>query len=74
MLVSLIGTVFLASLCFSLVVEAVQTLLHIDHHDEMHEPLYVAGAGVASLAVNALCYILLGGEFRGAKLDALGRG
>ncbi|XP_034250485.1 zinc transporter 1 isoform X2 [Thrips palmi] len=60
-LVSLIGSVFLASLCFSLVVEAVQTLLHIDHHDEMHEPLYVAGAGVASLAVNALCYILLGG-------------
>lgn len=60
-LVSLIGTVFLASLCFSLVVEAVQTLLHIDHHDEMHEPLYVAGAGVASLAVNVLCYIVLGG-------------
>lgn len=60
-LVSLIGTVFLASLCFSLLVEAVQTLLHIDHHDEMHEPLYVAGAGVASLAVNALCYVLLGG-------------
>lgn len=60
-LVSLIGTVFLASLCFSLLVEAVQTLLHIDHHDEMHEPLYVAGAGVASLAINALCYVMLGG-------------
>ncbi|KAK3908376.1 Zinc/cadmium resistance protein [Frankliniella fusca] len=60
-LVSLIGTVFLASLCFSLLVEAVQTLLHIDHHDEMHQPLYVAGAGVASLALNVLCYVMLGG-------------
>ena len=44
-LVMLIGTVFLASLCFSLVVEAVQTLCHIGHMDEMHHPIPVMVVG-----------------------------
>ena len=61
MLVSLIGSVFLASLSFSLVIEAAQTLTHIDHMDAMHSPLTVLGAGAAGLIVNGLCYLLIGG-------------
>ncbi|XP_068083125.1 uncharacterized protein ZnT77C [Anabrus simplex] len=60
-LVMLIGCVFLNSLCFSLVVEALQTLIHIDHHDEMHHPIPVLVVGVIGLLINGLCYVLIGG-------------
>ncbi|KAF4523603.1 hypothetical protein B566_EDAN014577 [Ephemera danica] len=60
-LVMLIGAVFLASLCFSLVVEAVQTLFHIGHIDEMHNPIIVMAVGALGLLLNGLCYILIGG-------------
>ncbi|XP_026468217.1 zinc transporter 1-like [Ctenocephalides felis] len=53
--------VFLASLCFSLLVEAVQTLIHIDHQDPMHHPIPVLCVGGAGLVVNGLCYLLIGG-------------
>ncbi|XP_069680429.1 calcium/manganese antiporter SLC30A10 isoform X2 [Periplaneta americana] len=60
-LVMLIGCVFLASLCFSLVVEALQTLVHIEHHDEMHHPIPVMCVGACGLLLNGLCYLLIGG-------------
>ncbi|PSN55375.1 hypothetical protein C0J52_01823 [Blattella germanica] len=60
-LVMLIGCVFLASLCFSVVVEALQTLVHIDHHDEMHHPIPVMYVGATGLLINGLCFLLIGG-------------
>lgn len=60
-LVMLIGCVFLASLCFSLLVEALQTLIHISHLDEMHHPIPVLYIGFIGLALNLICYLLIGG-------------
>lgn len=53
---------FLASLSFSLVVEALQTLVHIDHQDPMHQPISVFVVGFVGLIVHGFCYLLLGGE------------
>jgi Co/Zn/Cd efflux system component len=55
--------VFLASLCFSLVVEALQTLAHIEHKDEMHHPIPVMFVGACGLLLNGLCYLLIGGKY-----------
>ncbi|XP_025411086.1 zinc transporter ZitB isoform X2 [Sipha flava] len=41
------GCVFLASLSFSLVVEAIQTLIHINHQDPMHQPIGLATQNAA---------------------------
>ncbi|XP_061934062.1 proton-coupled zinc antiporter SLC30A1 isoform X3 [Apis cerana] len=57
----LVCCVFLASFCFSLLVEAMQTLIHIDHLDEMHHPLPVLTIGASGILLNAFCYILIGG-------------
>lgn len=62
-LVMLSGFVFLASLCFSLVVEALQTLVHIDHQHEMHHPIPVMCVGASGLLLNGLCYLLIGGKY-----------
>lgn len=56
------GCVFLASLSFSLVVEAIQTLIHIDHQDPMHQPPVVFGVGLLGIVIHGLCYLLLGGK------------
>jgi len=55
------GCVFLASLSFSLVVEAIQTLIHIDHQDPMHQPISVFIIGLVGILVHGLCCLLLGG-------------
>lgn len=60
-IVMLICCVFLASLCFSIFVEALQTLVHIDHHDEMHHPISVLCIGATGLLLNGVCYLLIGG-------------
>ncbi|XP_039295298.1 zinc homeostasis factor 1 [Nilaparvata lugens] len=60
-LVMLINCVFLASLCFSVLVEAVQTLIHISHHDEMHHPIPVFCVGLVGVLINLLCYVMIGG-------------
>lgn len=62
-IVMLICCVFLASLSFSLLVEALQTLVHIDHLDEMHQPISVFCVGVAGLVLNGICYLLIGGIY-----------
>ncbi|XP_014609758.1 PREDICTED: zinc/cadmium resistance protein [Polistes canadensis] len=60
-LTMLICCILLASFCFSLVVEALQTLVHIDHLDEMHHPVAVFCIGVAGIFLNIFCYIIIGG-------------
>ncbi|KAI4497782.1 hypothetical protein M0802_007108 [Mischocyttarus mexicanus] len=60
-LTMLICCILLASFCFSLVVEALQTLVHIDHLDEMHHPVAVFCIGVVGIFLNIFCYIIIGG-------------
>ncbi|KAG8038471.1 hypothetical protein G9C98_006167 [Cotesia typhae] len=60
-LTMLMCCVLLASFCFSLLVEALQTLIHIDHLDEMHHPVPVMCIGVSGILLNAFCYIIIGG-------------
>lgn len=58
----LIVCIFLASLCFSIFVEALQTLVHLDHAgDTMHYPMYVMLCGILGLVLNAMCYAVIGG-------------
>ncbi|XP_057340702.1 uncharacterized protein LOC130677843 [Microplitis mediator] len=57
----LVCCVLLASFCFSLIVEALQTLIHIDHLDEMHHPVPVMCIGVSGILLNAFCYVIIGG-------------
>ncbi|KAF5289100.1 hypothetical protein FQA39_LY15202 [Lamprigera yunnana] len=57
----LICCVLLASFSFSIVIEALQTLVHIDHHDEMHHAIPVFFVGIAGLILNSVCYFLIGG-------------
>ncbi|XP_002069019.2 zinc transporter 1 [Drosophila willistoni] len=60
-LTMLIVFIILASLSFSLVVEALQTLVHIDHQDTMHLPIEVMMLGFVGLILNGLTYLLIGG-------------
>ncbi|KAH8410815.1 hypothetical protein KR222_011214, partial [Zaprionus bogoriensis] len=60
-LTMLIVFIILASLSFSLVVEALQTLVHIDHQDTMHLPIPVMMLGCVGLVLNGLTYLLIGG-------------
>uniref|UniRef100_A0A1I8M442 Zinc transporter 1 n=1 Tax=Musca domestica TaxID=7370 RepID=A0A1I8M442_MUSDO len=60
-LTMLIICITLASLSFSLLVEALQTLVHIDHQDSMHLPVHVMILGVVGLLLNGFTYILIGG-------------
>ncbi|XP_011310836.1 zinc transporter 1 isoform X2 [Fopius arisanus] len=53
--------VFLASFCFTLLLEAVLTLGHIGHLDQMHLPLIVMGIGIAGIILNIFCYLIIGG-------------
>lgn len=61
-LVMLIGCVVFCSLCFSSVIEAIQILLHISHHDEAHSPIVVFAIGAFGLVLNGLAYVLIGGK------------
>lgn len=60
-LTMLIVCIFLASLSFSLLVEALQTLVHINHHDTIHHPLSILILAGTGLLLNGLCYLLIGG-------------
>uniref|UniRef100_A0A1B0DDC1 Cation efflux protein transmembrane domain-containing protein n=1 Tax=Phlebotomus papatasi TaxID=29031 RepID=A0A1B0DDC1_PHLPP len=61
LLTMMIVCIFLASLCFSLLVEALQTLIHIDYADTMHHPIPVLIVGATGLILNGICYLLIGG-------------
>lgn len=64
MLSTVVNLLFLCALDFSLVVEAVQTLIHSDHMDSMHRPdiiCIVAGLGIV---LNFVCILLIGGNLK----------
>lgn len=63
-LTMLVMCIFMASLCFSLLVEAIRKLLHISHQDAMHFPLIVMSIGCGGLLLNGLTYLLIGGYTR----------
>lgn len=60
---------FLTSLCFSIVVEVIQTLFHVNHKDHVEHPSvyhsYTYGTCIAlavlGLVLNGICYLLIGG-------------
>ena len=56
-----VNLLFLGALCFSLVVEAVQTIVQYDSKDATHEPLTVIYLTSAGFVVNFICIILIGG-------------
>ncbi|XP_058459052.1 calcium/manganese antiporter SLC30A10 isoform X2 [Malaya genurostris] len=60
-LTMLVVCIFLASFCFSAVVEALQTLSHIHHQDAMHYPIPVLILGSLGIILNGFCYLLIGG-------------
>lgn len=60
-LTMLIAGIFLGAFCFSLVVEAVQTLIHIDHQDAMHLPIAVFTLSIFGLFLNVFCFVTIGG-------------
>lgn len=60
-LTMLVVCITLASLSFSLLVEALQTLVHIDHQDSMHLPVHVMILGFVGILLNVFTYILIGG-------------
>lgn len=60
-LTMLIVCITLASLSFSLMVEALQTLVHIDHQDSMHLPVHVMILGFVGLLLNGFTYYVIGG-------------
>lgn len=60
-LTTLVTCIFLASFCFSAVVEALQTLSHIHHQDAMHFPIWVLILGALGIVLHGLCYLLIGG-------------
>lgn len=60
-LTMLIVCIFLASLCFSTLIAALQNLVHMDQQDTMHHPIPVLAIAVTGLLLNGLCYLLIGG-------------
>lgn len=68
-LTMIIVCVFLTSLCFSIVVEVIQTLFHVGHHDhidhkeEYHTYTYEICIilGALGLVLNGISYLLIGG-------------
>lgn len=68
-LTMVIVCVFLTSLCFSAVVEVIQTLFHIEHNDhvahekEFHSYTYefIIILGALGLVLNGISYLLIGG-------------
>ncbi|XP_058125801.1 proton-coupled zinc antiporter SLC30A1 [Anopheles ziemanni] len=60
-LTMLVVCIFMASFCFSAVIEALQTLSHIHHQDAMHFPVQILILGAMGLILNGMCYLLIGG-------------
>ena len=58
---SLSSLVFLFSLCFATMVEALQTLFHTDHLDTMHHPEWVLILAGADIAVWLVALTAFGG-------------
>ncbi|XP_054719960.1 proton-coupled zinc antiporter SLC30A1-like [Uloborus diversus] len=58
----LVNMLFLVALCFAASVEAVQTMVHASHEDtEPRYPLLMVVLGMVNLALNIVCFVLIGG-------------
>lgn len=60
-LTQLIVCIFLASFIFSLLIQALQNLIHMDQQDTMHHPIPVLYSAIVGLFLNGLCCVLIGG-------------
>lgn len=58
---TVVNLLFLSALDFSLVVEAVQTLIHLDHMDSMHQPEIICIVAGVGIIFNCICILLIGG-------------
>lgn len=56
----LISLLTLGALCFSVLVEAIQTMVHFSHIDAMHHPLLVLGIAAAGLVLNIVSCLFIG--------------
>ncbi|XP_070391577.1 proton-coupled zinc antiporter SLC30A1-like isoform X1 [Dermacentor albipictus] len=59
---TLVNMLFLMALCFAISVAAVQTIVHASHENtEPHYPMLLLFFGILGLAVDIVCYIVIGG-------------
>ncbi|XP_057376266.1 proton-coupled zinc antiporter SLC30A1-like [Daphnia carinata] len=58
---TVVNLLFLSALDFSLVVEAIQTLIHLDHMDSMHQPEIICIVAGVGILFNCICILLIGG-------------
>ncbi|KAH6936850.1 hypothetical protein HPB50_023729 [Hyalomma asiaticum] len=59
---TLVNMLFLMALCFAISVAAVQTIVHASHENtEPHYPMLLLCFGILGLAVDIVCYIVIGG-------------
>lgn len=58
--IMLVCCVLVASFCFSILIEAVQKLIHIDHLDAMHHPIPIMIIGFVGIILHILYYIFIG--------------
>ncbi|EFX86106.1 hypothetical protein DAPPUDRAFT_313112 [Daphnia pulex] len=58
---TVVNLLFLSALDFSLVVEAIQTLIHSDHMDSMHQPEIICIVAGVGIVFNCICVLLIGG-------------
>lgn len=60
---TLVNMLFLMALCFAISVAAVQTIVHASHENtEPHYPMLLLCFGILGLAVDIVCYIVIGGS------------
>ncbi|KAH9373743.1 hypothetical protein HPB48_016589 [Haemaphysalis longicornis] len=58
---TLVNMLFLMALCFAISVAAVQTIVHASHENtEPHYPMLLLCFGILGLAVDIVCYIVIG--------------
>lgn len=59
---TLVNMLFLMALCFAISVAAVQTIVHASHENtEPHYPMLLLCFGIVGLAVDIVCYLVIGG-------------
>ncbi len=57
-----VNLLFLFALYFSIVVEVLQTLIHSDHMDSMHNPEIICIIAGLGIVLNGICILLIGGN------------
>lgn len=56
-----VNLLFLFALYFSITVEVVQTLIHSDHMDPMHQPEIICIVAAVGILLNGVCVLMIGG-------------